>query len=157
MQSQHGQAHPLQFTSLTRLNPLLRPLLARTATLPPETWRAHGPRGASCAASVASAAGRSWGGEEADWELEPYTSDAEEEADEAELTVLLPPGGGGGRGAWTEFAAQNVLAAVLLGAAALSFGSVMLKLLAVGLALVSAAFRYVTVGAMLLVLLALFA
>jgi hypothetical protein len=104
----------------------------------------------------AGAASRSWGGEVADWDVEPYTSDAEDEADEAETAVLLPPDQSGSGGGGPEFAAQNVLAVVLLGAAVLACGGVLLKLVAVGVALASAAFRYVAVGLILLVLLALF-
>jgi len=94
---------------------------------------------------------RSWGGELPDWELEPYDSDEEIE-DELEASVLSPESGGGGGG---EFAFQNVLAAVLLGALALSFGNLILKLGVVVFALVSAAFRYTSIAFLTIVILAL--
>ena len=94
---------------------------------------------------------RSWGGEAPDWELEPYDSNEEIE-DELEASVLSPESGGGGGG---EFAFQNVLAAVLLGAFALSMGNILLKLGVVVFALVSAAFRYTTIGFLVIVILAL--
>lgn len=95
---------------------------------------------------------RSWGGELPDWELEPYDSEEEIE-DELEASVLSPESGGGGGGG--EFGFQNVLAAVLLGALALSFGNIFLKLGVVVFALVSAAFRYTSIGFLVIVILAL--
>ena len=94
---------------------------------------------------------RSWGGELPDWELEPYDS-VEEFEDELEASVLSPEGSNGGGG---EFAFQNVLAAVLLGALALSCGNILLKLGVVVFALVSAALRYTTVAFLVIVILAL--
>jgi hypothetical protein len=95
---------------------------------------------------------RSWGGELPDWELEPYDSDEEFE-DELEASVLSPESGGGGGGG--EFAFQNVLAAFLLGALALSFGNIFFKLGVVVFALVSAALRYTSIGFLVIVILAL--
>jgi hypothetical protein len=95
---------------------------------------------------------RSWGGELPDWELEPYDSEDEIE-DELEASVLSPESGGGRGGG--EFAFQNVLAAVLLGALALSFANILLKLGVVVFALVSAAIRYTSIGFLVIVILAL--
>jgi hypothetical protein len=102
---------------------------------------------------------RSWGGELPDWALEPHASGDEDEegflADDAEASVLFPEDSGGGGGG-PEFAAQNVLAAVLLAASALAAGSVTLKLVLVGAALAAAAFRYIAIGLLLLAALAIF-
>jgi hypothetical protein len=97
---------------------------------------------------------RSWGGEVPDWELEEYDSEQEIE-NELEASVLSPESGGGGGGGG-EFAFQNVLAAVLLGALALSMGNILLKLGVVAFALISAAFRYTSIAFLVIVLLALF-
>lgn len=108
--------------------------------------------------SLSLGALQSWGGEVPDWELDPASSDGEEEEEDPEVAgVLHPDEPDGYQGGGPEFAVQNVLAAVLLGALALSFGSVVLKLVVVGLALVSAAFRYTALGLLLFVLLAYFA
>lgn len=100
----------------------------------------------------AQPANRSWGGELPDWEIEPYSS-TEEIEDDLEASVLGSDDDGGGG---AEFAFQNVLAAVLIGALALSLGNVLLKLCIVAAALISAAFRYSAIGFLIIVILALF-
>ena len=97
---------------------------------------------------------RSWGGEVPDWDLEPYSSSAEVE-DELEAAILGSDEDGGGGGG-SDFAFQNILAAVLIGALALSLGTVLFKLGIVITALISAAFRYSTIGILIIVILALF-
>ena len=67
-----------------------------------------------------------------------------------------PGGGMGGGGGGSDFAFQNILAAVLIGALALSLGNVLFKLGIVITALISAAFRYSTIGILIIVILALF-
>ena len=102
--------------------------------------------------SVATRAQQSWGGELQDWEIEPYSSDAEVEEDIEGYILDGDDAGGNG----IDFAVQNILAGLLLGALGLSIGSLLAKLAIVTAALVSAAFRYVAIGFLVILILAFF-
>lgn len=89
----------------------------------------------------------SWASNEVpDWE-QPFSSNS----DDDELAYLEDPGKGG-----PNFYIQNALAALLLGLFVISAGSVFWKLLVVGFALASAAFRYSVVSILILILLTVY-
>ena len=91
--------------------------LSNPSTILPPSCFFSGRRQPSPFRLQAPSADRTWGGELPDWDLEPYSSDAEVE-DALEDSILSPElggDGGGGEGS-PEFAFQNILAALLLGA-----------------------------------------